>query len=199
MFYSLNQLASFSSGIYAKAQPLANTLYLQVGDFDATGKFKNKATPMLNGDSVKPTHLLREDDILFAAKGANNFAAVYASASKKAVASSSFIVIRLNSDFKNDVVPGFLAWQLNHPTVLEPLKKSAVGSAMPSITIQQLSTVMIQVPSIEKQKLIISLHELQQKEKELMNRLADLKETFLQQLLINSINPKPHGKKSNAN
>lgn len=193
MFYQLNQLASFNSGIYVKAQPLANTLYLQVGDFDETGKFKNKAIPMLNEHSLKPAHLLREEDILFAAKGANNFAAVYAASIKKAVASSSFIVIRTNSDFKNALAPGFLAWQLNHPTVLEPLKKSAVGSAMPSITIQQLSTVMIQLPSIEKQKIIVSLHELQQKEKELMNRLANLKETFLQQLLINSINPNPRG------
>lgn len=194
---SLQQIASFYSGIYAKAQPLANTLYLQVSDFDANGQFKNKAMPALNDRQLKDTHFLQENDILFAAKGANNFAAVFTD-ERLAVASSSFIVIRLKEEFQNSITPTFLVWQLNQPSVLDPLKKSAVGSSTPAITMQQLSTVMIQIPPIEKQKLIVQLHELHQKEKGLLQRLAQLKETFMQQLLHNSLNSTTNGKKSNT-
>lgn len=183
----LHQIASLHSGIYARPQPLADTLYLQVNDFDVHGGFKNKAVPLLHSRRLKPAHLLQEGDILFAAKGTNNFAALYTPGPTPAVASTSFIVIRLRQLFQNPILPAFLAWQLNHPAVLDGLKKRATGSTMPVITLPQLAAAMLQVPPLQKQKAIIELHALHQKEKRLLQRQAQLKETFMQQALLHNI------------
>lgn len=198
MTSQLNQIASFHSGVYLKTQPEGNTLYLQVSDFDSSGDFRQLATPVLNDSTLKPAALLQEGDILFAGKGTNNFAAVYTSNIPKAVASSTFIVIRLNKDQRVQVLPTFLAWQMNHPAVLDPLRNAAMGSSMPTITMQQLSNVIINIPPLEKQELIVRLHQLHQQEKNLQQQLAQLKETQFQQILINAINPKPNGKKGNT-
>src|SRR5689334_10634549 len=104
---TLNDITTLYSGIYAKAQPLANTLYLQVSDFDQYGVLKKLTQPILNANTVRPNHLLQPNDILFAAKGANNFAAIYTNADKPAVASSSFIIIRIKAEFSNIVLPAF--------------------------------------------------------------------------------------------
>jgi restriction endonuclease S subunit len=183
---SLRNFVSLQSGIYAVKEPLANTLYLQVSDFGSNGTFKRLAVPVLRLDSKFEKHLLRDGDVLFAAKGNNNFSVVYYASFGPAIASSSFIVIRIHSSFKSKVTPAFIAWSLTTPLIQEKLKRNAVGTSIPSISSQQLYDLQITIPTMEKQKLIISIHELHLREKELLQRLAELKASFIQKQLLNS-------------
>jgi restriction endonuclease S subunit len=182
----LNTLVNFHSGIFAVKEPLANTLHLQVSDFTSNGTFKKLAIPVLHLDSKFEKHLLKDGDVLFAAKGTNNFSVVYSSSYGPAIASSSFIVIRIKSNLSSKVTPQFIAWSLTTPLIQEKLKRHAVGTSIPSISSQQLYDLQITVPTMEKQKLIINIHELHLREKELLQQLAELKTSFIQKLLLNS-------------
>src|SRR5688572_21954039 len=92
----LENIAKLQSGLYAQTDVQADTLYLQGVHFDEFGQFNDDVKPQLKLDSKTERHLLQDGDILFAAKGLNNFAVVYTEfeIKGKAVASSSFIIVR---------------------------------------------------------------------------------------------------------
>src|SRR5690606_2374521 len=90
--------------------------------------------PDLNLDSVSPKHILKAGDVVYAAKGSKNFAAIYEAKSPPAVASTSFFVIRLVATPPRGVMPEFLVWFLNHPRSQKIIKGGAIGSSIVSIS-----------------------------------------------------------------
>ena len=114
MVKKLSNIVNFQSGIYEKPEPSADTLYLQAVHFDKTGRFDNNVFPQLKLNSKIERHLLQDNDLLFAAKGLNNFAVVYHTSIGKAVASSSFIVLRLFEDSRKFILSEYLAWFISH-------------------------------------------------------------------------------------
>jgi restriction endonuclease S subunit len=184
--FSFGTLGSLFSGLYTSRQPLANLLYLQVSDFNADGSFKKVAEKSLHLDSSTERYLLKDGDVLFAAKGSNNYATTYKQEYGQAIASSSFIVVRLNQEATTLVRPEFLAWFLNTSAVQAILKRNAVGTSISSISIPQLSAMKITIPSLAKQELILKLHQLSLKKISLLEQILQLEKTFLQTLLINS-------------
>jgi restriction endonuclease S subunit len=67
------------------------------------------------------------------------------------------------------------------------LKKNSIGSSIPSIPKSVLEDLEIPVVSIEKQKQILKISELKQKEKQIREKLAELKTKFIEQKLLESI------------
>lgn len=129
-------------------------------------------------------HVLNNGDILFAAKGIKNIAVVYNSNIGKAVASSSFFVIKLKSQIKQILLPEFLAWVINHPEKQKILKAGAKGSALPSITIGTIQNLSLFIPDLKKQKIILNINKLLFKEKEIITNIQILKEKLILKRLI---------------
>ncbi|MEG2243803.1 MAG: hypothetical protein RSC87_10055 [Muribaculaceae bacterium] len=71
--YKLKDIAEIQTGIYAKASPNPDTVYLQVNNFDAERVICNTAKPSITIPSKNKGHYLNVGDLLFAAKGNNNF------------------------------------------------------------------------------------------------------------------------------
>lgn len=140
--------------------------------------------PDLMEDGISEKHLLRNGDVLFAAKGAKNFAVVFENHNKKAVASPSFFVIRQTS---LELLPEYLAWFLNSHSTLTLLKSQAIGSSIPSISKHVLENLEIPVPSIQTQKTILEIHQLRIREKALRQDIEILREKQIQQQIINAI------------
>src|SRR5829696_5295751 len=107
--FKIDELIDFRSGIYTSRQPLANTLYLQSSDFSSDGTYKKLATPTLRLDASSEKHLLKQGDVLFAAKGSNIYAALYSKQFGQAVPSTSFIVLRIKQGYITQLKPEFLA------------------------------------------------------------------------------------------
>src|SRR5690606_7597555 len=96
--------------------------------------------PDLMAENISQKHLLTPGDVLFAAKGSKNFAAVYEEHNPPAVASTSFFVIQLTVD---SVHPAYLAWLLNSTAVQTLLKSQAIGTSLPSISKEVLMSLEI--------------------------------------------------------
>lgn len=159
-------------------------VYLQSKHFDENGQLNSSLHPDLLADTISEKHLLRPGDVLFAAKGTKNFAAVYENQNTVAVASTSFFVIRLTD---NNVLPEFLAWFLNHPATQKMLKGQALGTSIASISKAVLEELEITVPDNKKQKLILTIYQLRNTEKRLKQQIENLREKQIQQQIINSI------------
>jgi len=181
---SLSHIATIHTGVFAKPVSKGDVVYLQARHFDEFGALTSALHPDLQASKTTEKHLLRPGDVLFAAKGAKNFAAVYESQNPAAVASTTFFVIRL---LDHTILPAYLAWVLNNPTSQKILKGNAIGSAMVSISKTVLEKLEIALPSIQQQQCILEIARLSKKENSIVLKLAELRQQHIQQQLINAI------------
>lgn len=84
-------------------------------------------------------------------------------------------------------MPEYLAWFLNNPTTQKLLKEQAIGTSIPSISKTVLEELDIPIPSVEKQKAILTIAHLRSTEKNLKHQIEVLREQQIQQTLINAL------------
>lgn len=180
----IKNITNIQTGLFAKPTGKGEVVYLQSKHFDEYGNLTALLYSDLNADQISEKHLLIAGDVLFAAKGTKNFAAVYEGNNPPAVASTSFFVIRLTDQH---VIPEFLAWFLNHPQTQSLLKGKARGTSIPSITKSVLENLELAIPTIEKQKLIVRLSKMILKEAELRERILMQRKQLIEQQIINAI------------
>ena len=138
--------------------------------------------------NINPKHLLRNGDVLFAAKGTKNFAALYNSENGLAVASTSFFVIRLTDPIHEKLLPEFLVWFINNPPSLKLLKDQAIGTSIVSISKSVLSELEISIPTVAIQKAILKIAELRSKERKIKSKIENLKKKQVQTAILNALN-----------
>ena len=183
MKLKLSNISQFQSGIYEKPDINADILYLQSVHFTRSGTFDKTVTPQLKLNNKLEKHILKEGDLLFAAKGLNNFAVVYHKSIGKAVASSSFIIIKINVEKKQTIQPDYLAWYITHHKQIKLMRQQQLGTTIPSISMKQLAELEIDIPPISVQNNIVALHQLREKEKELSFLLEGWRDKQIQQFL----------------
>ncbi|MCK6609927.1 MAG: restriction endonuclease subunit S [Bacteroidia bacterium] len=179
-----NRLADFAhiqTGLFAKPVANGDLVYLQSKHFDEYGQLHAVLHPDLHAKGISEKHLLKDGDVLFAAKGTKNFAAVFENHNEPSVASTSFFVIRPND---NNMLPQFLAWFLNNHTTQTLLKGQAIGTSIPSISKQVLENLEIPVPGIATQRAIVQISKLRNKENALKQKIETLREKQIQALLL---------------
>ncbi len=180
----VRDISNIQTGLFAKPSGKGEVVYLQSRHFDEFGQLFTTLHPDLTADGISEKHLLRDGDVLFAAKGTKNFAAVYEHHNKPAVASTSFFVIRLTN---KKVLPEYLAWFLNSHSTQTFLKGQAMGTSIASISKVVLESLEIALPGIETQKAILQITKLRTKEKALKQEIETLREKQIQQKIINAI------------
>lgn len=174
------EIAKIRTGVYAKPSLSGTTRYLQARDFDVFGQLDPRLKPQLMPKGELEKHLLIDGDILFAAKGINNFATVFRSDVGPAVPSSSFFLIRILEQVRSLVLPEYLAWFINTPRSQSLLKGKAKGSNPPSITISDLRDLAVPLPPTPVQKSVLTVNALRVKERKLITEIEELRELSIQ-------------------
>lgn len=182
---TLEHIATIQTGLFAKPVLKGEVVYLQAKHFDENGNLTSDLHPDLIYENSIEKHLLMPGDIVFAAKGSKNFAAVFKSEYLSSVASTSFFVIRIEE--RNSILPEYLAWFLNQPNTQKFLKGNAIGTNIVSISKAVLNDLEILIPSAEKQKIILEIAELLDKEKLLRVKIETLKEKQIQYQIIKAL------------
>lgn len=180
----MRHIAFIQTGLFAKPIAEGDIVYLQAKHFDENGKLRSSLHPDIKADYITEKHLLRTGDILFAAKGTKNFAAVFENYNEPAVASTSFFVIRLTQKI---ILPHFMVWFLNHPSTQKLLKGQAIGTSIVSISKAVLEELEIPIPDIKTQKAILQIAKLRNEEINLKQEIEMLREKQIQQQIINVI------------
>lgn len=181
----IKYIASIQTGIYETPNITGNVYYIQARHFNKEGVFDPTVKPNLKLDDKLKNHLLQSGDILLAAKGLNNFSVVYNNGIGSAVASSMFLVIRVKSP--KIISPDYLSWFFNHPQSQKYFQACSKGSAITSITKSVVEDLEIAIPSIEKQKAILKIHNLHLKEIKIKSEIESLREKQIQQHIINAL------------
>ena len=179
----LNNIATIQTGVFAKTTPNPNALYLQQSDFDGNGELRNTTQPTIIVANQK--HLLTAGDLLLASKGNNNMCVIVPEIEQKCVASPSFLVIRLHD--KSAILPEFVAWYLNLPTVQNTLAAQARGTSIMSISKATLGELEIPIPPIDRQRKYIELATLQKREVALYKIISEKRTQLLEYKMIKNI------------
>ena len=180
----LIEIVTIKSGVFAKSDANPDVYYIQATDFNSQLDWKDNLNPVLTSSPKLKNHFLRKGDILFAAKGKDFFAVVYDGKYQPAVASSTFLVMQVQTD---KVKPAFLAWYLNHPKIQTLLSGFAKGTAIKSINISILQNIEIFIPDYAKQITILELFNLQKREKFLQAEISKLRQDYYNELTFKAI------------
>ncbi len=113
---------------------------------------------------------LIKGDVLFAARGTRNYAALVNKDMEQLVSSPHFYIIRINNQA---LLPEFLVWQLNQKPLQNYFDKSAEGTLTKSVRRSVLEKAEIHIPPTEKQKQILGLHKTLLQEKRLYSELIE--------------------------
>jgi restriction endonuclease S subunit len=181
----IKNIAKIQTGIFAKPSGQGDVVYLQARHFDENGQLLATLHPDLMAEDISQKHLLQPGDVLFAAKGTKNFAAVYDNEGLPAVASTSFFLMRIKDE---DILPDYLAWFLNSPATQTLLKGQAIGTSMVSISKSVLENLEIPRPNLQTQRAILRITALRNQEKALKLEIETLREILIQQQITKAIN-----------
>ena len=176
------EIAEVVSGVYLQTAPYGEIAYLQIKDLLSKSPEKTASKVTLSPKNER--YLLAKGDLLFAGKGTTYLCKVL-DLDIPAIASTTLYIIRLTS---KEVLPDFLCWYLNQPSVMALMKAQQVGTGTPLIHKQVVEDFEIPIPDIGTQRQIVELAKLQTREKELYQAIAEKQQLITNQLIMNKLN-----------
>lgn len=181
-YKKISEIAEVVSGVYLLAAPYGEVYYLQIKDLLSESPEKTASKVTLSAKNER--YLLAKGDLLFAGKGTTYLCKVF-DLDIPAIASTTLYIIRFAS---KDILPDYLCWYLNQPSVMEVMKAQQVGTGTPLIHKQVVEDFEVPVPDIDTQRQIVELARLQAKEKELYQTIAEKRQLITNQLIMNKLN-----------
>ena len=123
---------------------------------------------------------LKAGDVLFVSKGARFYAVCIDEPPSAAVCSPHFFLLQVLP--RAELLPAFLAWQINQPPFQRQLQQAAEGSSQLSIRRPVLESLTLSVPSLADQQRIVALANLARQERRTLHQLIYNREQQLQAL-----------------
>lgn len=139
----------------------------------------------VSSEKISSKFFLQKGDVLFIAKGSNNYALEYNLELKKAIAASAFFIIRPD---QTRVVPAYLAWYINQPPVQQYLKENMAGTYIPNINKGTIEGITVALPPIDIQRKIVTVDNLKKREKLLMSLIMEKRELGVSAALLDIVN-----------
>jgi len=140
---------------------------------------------LISADKIKRKYYLGKNDILFVAKGTNNYALVFKPIDDvPTIASSALFVIKVNQKVAD---PQYVAWYINQTPVQNYFKTNETGTYVTSINKTTVENIPIKLPSLSLQKQIARLAQLHKQEKQLTTKITNLKESLITNQLLNTL------------
>lgn len=127
---------------------------------------------------------IKQEDVLFLARGQENFARLLKPGPTNTLAANSFYILRVNSAI---IIPEYLSWWLNQSPAQEYIKLNRSGSSLPFLSVSALSNLEIHVPRIEDQRKIAELEILRKREADLMSLYLIKKSALIEAVCLNAI------------
>ena len=153
-------------------------------------RFVNKSFEKFTSNEILDEHYFtKEGDILI--RLSQPYTAVYIDEQHSGLlVPSYFAIIKIHY---MGILPQYLAWYLNTKSVKFELERSQFGSRIPSTNQHVLKNIPIEIPPISKQKALIELYRLHQKEKYLYRKLIEEKELLFQGIAQQLLGGKKNG------
>ncbi len=179
----IKNIAVVQTWVFLRTWKKGSVTYLQAKHFNDYWDLRESLIPDLKIEEMSKKHLLQNWDILFSAKWTRNFATVYRSEYWPCVASSTFLVIRLNSE--SNYIPEFVALILNNFQASQYFRENNLTwTTVQSISKKIIDDFEIWIIEIEKQEKLLHLYNLHKKQIELLENLMIKKDKLINSIIL---------------
>lgn len=128
---------------------------IQLKDLSRNGLKDCDALLTTTIDGRKVPEWVRDQDLVFVARGWSNYAALITDPPPRTVCSPHLYLMRVKEP--DWLMPGFLAWQLQQAPAQRYLRQAAEGTLQVSIRRSLLGKLVIRVPSIARQQIVLHM------------------------------------------
>lgn len=164
-----------------------NATVIQMRDISPEGDIVWASLTRTQLSTQRPPDWLGDGDVLFAARGARNYAVCLSQVPAATVCAQYFFVLRCKTD---RLLPEYLAWHINRRPSQHYLRNYAEGTDQLSIRRAVLEDMPIAMPDLAQQRRLVALAEAAVQERRQLDALAQNRERLLdalaQQLLSSS-------------
>lgn len=181
----LKNIAKPSSGFQGKTAEGENFKQIKLKDVTKDGNINYEELESFNSDKVNEKYILKKNDIILKAKSGDNTAALITEDVENIVATSHFIVIRVNDE--NEINPEYLAMYLNSEYAQNYFKSYREGTSIPIIKLKTLENLPVKKIDITKQKELAKIYRLLNEEKVTMQKLIETREKQFKAYLKNEL------------
>ncbi len=183
MIHALGQLVEVRAGhpFRGSVPPTddGDTRVVQMRDVSPNGAIAWPSLVRTDLSGSKAPDWLRNGDLLFAARGGRNYAICLEDVPAKTVGAQHFFVLRGKRAAAPDLLPAYLAWYVNSGPCQRYLANNAEGSDQLSIRRAVLEHMPIALPSLDRQRLLVSLAETANRERRCLEALIRTRERQL--------------------
>ncbi|MES2678535.1 MAG: restriction endonuclease subunit S [Bacteroidota bacterium] len=172
---NLSQITEAQFGANTSASPVGELACVQGRDFNSDGIYVAPEPQYVDHSALRFTRILQDGDVLLSTKG-RFFASVWKSQLKEAVATGTFIILKVKDP---SVLPEFLAMFLNSTKAKKYYDFHSKTATVRHIGKKQLDYLEIEIPPIEKQRLLVKIHQLTLEEKQLTQQISTIRERII--------------------
>jgi restriction endonuclease S subunit len=182
----LSSLASIRAGYNfrgkVESSPGGKIRVVQTKDISNNGILdQGSLTPVILED-MKEDHFLQDGDIVLRTRGGANFpAATVRDLPFDTVAAAPILIVRV---LEQSLLPEYLAWHLNQAKIQGLLQSKAQSSYIPTINKTALLQLTVPLPPIKVQQAIAALHQLAEREIQLLQDISTKRLEFTNRLLL---------------
>jgi len=176
---SLNSGFSFRSKI--TSDPEGDLAVIQMKDVNVEYLILQKDPDRISSEEIHPKYNLQKGDVLFLAKGSKNVAITYQGQFDRAIASSSFFVLRPRQEI---ISSEYLAWYLNSAFAEKHFMEHRAGTSTQNLNRPTLESLEIRVPEKKLQNLIANLNFLSWREYLLVNEINERRKTLMSNQIL---------------
>lgn len=177
--------SGFSFRSKVENEPNGDLFVIQMKDLEHHYSSIKSELTKVSSDKISSKFFLEKGDVLFIAKGSNNYAIEYKLNLPKAIAASAFFVLR---PIQSKVIPAYLSWFINQLPVQQYLKENMAGTYIPNINKSTVEGIMMTLPSLDIQEKIVAIDNLRKREHLLMNEIMEKREVAVSAALLDIVN-----------
>ncbi|MEI6351312.1 MAG: restriction endonuclease subunit S [Verrucomicrobiota bacterium] len=179
-----------------RPDPKGSYRFVRIGDISQDGRFDN--TDFLRIEPNEPVSAelcLRPGDVLFPNRGTRTTAIAYRFDEPRTIVGSQFFIVRADTTL---LLPEFLAWFLRTDESCRHFESRRKGSHVQTVQRQDLAELEIPLPPVETQRKIVQAADLAAVERQLTERLLDLRRQLIGGKLLKAATNSPQPKKSRS-
>jgi len=182
---ALKDIASIQMGysFRARLDSLASgaVAVIQMKDLTDQNRVDCNALARVDMEKPKEHHLAKSGDLIFRSRGLASTAAILLDDPGTAVVAAPLLRIRVAD---NVILPEYLNWFIRQAPAQAFLTSHAKGTAQKMISKETLEGLEVFVPSWERQRTIVEITALAEKERHILEKLAAKRHQFISIHLI---------------
>lgn len=154
---------------------------IQMKDLTDNNRVDCGRLALVETEPPKAHHIVRPGDLVFRSRGLITTSAILRDDPGVAIVSAPLLRIRVKG---KTVLPEYLNWFISQPPAQAYLTSRAIGTAQKMITKEALESLEVDLPSIQRQRMITELAALAAEEQGLLNKLAAKRGQYISTILM---------------